>query len=363
MAAPGLFLKCMDPLFNTPFWQSTWWGNTVFDYLAALLVFAGVVFVLKWTQRILLRYLGRMAKKTSTELDDALIQVVGTIKPPFYTFISFYAALRYLEITGLARKVVDAVLLIWLVYQVVLGLQIFIEYYIRRRMERADDKRAHSMNRMVHSLLSTVLWSVAALFVLSNLGINITSLVAGLGIGGVAVALAAQNVLGDLFSSLAIYFDKPFVPGDFIILGDYMGTVQTVGIKTTRIRSVNGEEIIVSNNEMTSAKLRNYGRMEERRVVFKFGVTYQTTADQVAEIPGMVKKIIEQQENTRYDRVHFYEFGDSALMFEGVYYLGSADYVEYMDTHQNILLAVTRGLEERGVEIAYPTRTVYLKQA
>lgn len=352
-----------DPLFSTGFWQLSLGGNSLFDYLAALLIFAGVVFALKWLQWLALRSLERVTGRTSTELDDALIAVVKTVKPPFYTFIAFYAALRYLNIEGLGRKVVDVVLLVWLVYQTVMALQIFVEFYIKRRMSRAGDRRSQSVTQVVHSLLSIVMWALAALFVLSNLGIDVTSLIAGLGIGGIAVALAAQNMLGDLFSSLAIYFDKPFVPGDFVIVGEHMGTVQTVGIKTTRIKSVDGEEIVVPNRKMTSAVLKNYGRMKERRVVFKFGVTYQTARDRVARIPGMVKEIIESQENTRYDRVHFNEFGDSALMFEAVYHMKTKEYGEYMDAHQAILLAIMKRLEEDGVEIAYPTQTVYVKQA
>ncbi len=342
----------MDPLFNTGFWQYTIWGNSVFDYLAAVLVFVGVVYVLKWSQWLILASLMRVTERTKTELDDALIAVVKTVKPPFYTFISFYAALRYLDIEGIAGKAVNMVLLVWLVYQVVVALQIFIEFYVKRRMKRVDDKRSQSVIQMVHSLLSIVLWVLAALFVLSNLGINVTSLIAGLGIGGIAVALAAQNILSDLFSSLVIYFDKPFVPGDFVVVGDYKGTVQTVGIKTTRIKSVNGEEIVVPNREMTSSALKNFGRRKERRVVFALRVKYETSSAQLEKIPLMIREIIEGQKNAKFSRAHFSEFGASALMLEVVYQVTTGEYRAYMDTQEQILLNIKRRFEEEGIKMA-----------
>lgn len=353
----------MDPLFDNSFWQLALWGNSIFDYLAALLIFVAVMFGLKWIQWFTLRSLERVTERTKTELDDALVAVVQTVKPPFYTFISFYVALRYLNIAGIAERVINVVLIVWLVYQVVLALQIFIEFYIKRRMSRADDKRSQSVIQVVHSLLSIVLWAVAALFILSNLGVNVTSLIAGLGIGGIAVALAAQNILGDLFGSLAIYFDKPFEPGDFVIVGSHKGTVQTVGIKTTRIKSVGGEEIVIPNKDMTGGALQNMGRMKERRVLFNFGVTYETASSGLKKIPGMVKEIIKEQEETKFDRVHFNEFGDSALMFEVVYHIKSKEYKVYMDTHQKVLLNIKKRFEEEGIEMAYPTRMVYVKQA
>ena len=353
----------MDALFETIFWQTSLWGNSVFDYVAALLIFAGVIFVLKWIQWIVLRSVRGVTKRTKTELDDALVEVVNTIKPPFYTFISFYVTLRYLAVSGAAKRIVDVILLVWLVYQVVVAFRIFIEYYVQKRMARTDDKRSQSVIQIIHSLVSIILWAMAGLFILSNLGVNITSLVAGLGIGGIAVALAAQNILGDLFSSLAIYFDKPFVPGDFVVVGDYRGTVQSIGIKTTRIKSVDGEEIVVPNKEMTSNTLKNFGRMTERRVKFAFGVTYETPMTKMKKVAGIVKKAVRAQEKTKFDRVHFNDFGDSALQFEVVYFMQTKEYDEYMDVHQQVLLTIKERFEEEGIEMAYPTRTVYVKQS
>jgi small-conductance mechanosensitive channel len=352
----------MDAIFQTIFWQTALWGNSVFYYVAAILIFVGAIFALKWIQWIVLRSVKGVTKRTKTELDDALVEVVNTIRPPFYSFISFYIALRYLSVSGVAKKMIDVMLLVWLVYQVVVAFRIFIEYYVKQRMARTDDKRSQSVIQIIHSLVSVILWAMAGLFILSNLGVNITSLVAGLGVGGIAVALAAQNILGDLFSSLAIYFDKPFVPGDFVVVGDHKGTVQSVGIKTTRIKSVDGEEIVVPNKEMTSATLKNFGRMVERRVKFTFGVAYETSTTKLKRISGIVKKAVKDLDNAEFDRVHFNDFGDSALGFEVVYFMKTKEYDEYMDAHEKVLFAIRERFEEEGIEMAYPTRMVYVKQ-
>lgn len=198
--------------------------------------------------------------------------------------------------------------------------------------------------------------------ILANMGYNVTSLIAGLGIGGIAIGLALQNILGDLFSSLAIYFDKPFKVGDFVIVDQYMGTVKHVGVKTTRIEALQGEEIVVSNSDLTNSRIQNFGVMQRRRIAFNFGVTYDTSAEKLKAIPGWVKKIIDDIEITEYDRSNFKGFGDSSLDFENVYYLNSGDYNEYMNTQEEINLAIVQKFEEEGVEMAFPTQTVHVKK-
>lgn len=349
-----------DSVSILPIWEFPLLGNRLLDYLIALGIFLVFIIAFKWIQWLVLRYLERAVDQTKTELDDALVEVTRLIKPPFYSFVGFYIALKYLNIEGVAERAVTVILLVWLVYQVVRALQIFIEYFVKRRLSNTEDMASKSVTRLVRSLSNIVLWTLGALFVLSNLGVNVTSLIAGLGIGGIAVALAAQNILGDIFSSLAIYFDKPFVPGDFIEVGERKGTVQQIGIKTTRIKSTSGEELIVPNTELTGEVVSNFGRMTERRVSFEFGVTYDTPTEKMKRIPEMVKNIIEGQEKTRFDRVHFREFADSALNYEVVYFLKTKEYPVYLDTHQTILLAIKESFEEVGIEMAYPTSTVYM---
>lgn len=203
-------------------------------------------------------------------------------------------------------------------------------------------------------------WSVAVLAAIDNLGFDVTALIAGLGIGGVAIALATQTILGDLFASLSIVIDKPFVVGDFIRVGDDLGTVERIGLKTTHVRSLSGEQLIFGNADLLRSRIRNYARMSERRVVFRIGVVYQTPAALLREIPGLVRGIIEAREQTRMDRGHFAEFGPSEYVFEFVYHVLSPDYNVYMDIHQAINQAIVDAFESRGISFAYPTRTLHI---
>ncbi|MDZ7632343.1 MAG: mechanosensitive ion channel family protein [Gemmatimonadaceae bacterium] len=208
--------------------------------------------------------------------------------------------------------------------------------------------------------MQALIWSAVLLVALSNLGVNITAFIASLGVGGVAVALATQNILGDLFSSLAIVLDKPFVIGDFIVVGDMAGTVEKVGLKTTRLKSLSGEQLIFSNADLLSSRVRNFKRMQERRILFKLGVTYQTPRAMLERIPVMLRAAVEAQSNVRFDRAHFLAFGDFSLDFEVVYFVLSADFNRYMDVQQLINFSIHEQFEAAGVEFAYPTQTLVL---
>jgi small-conductance mechanosensitive channel len=205
-----------------------------------------------------------------------------------------------------------------------------------------------------------LLWTIILLAILDNIGVNVTSLVAGLGIGGVAVALAVQNTLTDLLAALSIAIDKPFIVGDFISTAEYLGTVEKIGFNTTRLRSLSGEELVIPNQELIKAKIQNYKNMNERRVVFGFGVLLQTKASQLTGIPAMVQRIIEEQKLTRFDRAHFFRFGDSSYDYEVVYYVLSPDYKVYMDIQQSINLSIVEQFQKIGIQFAYPTRTLFV---
>lgn len=208
--------------------------------------------------------------------------------------------------------------------------------------------------------LRTLLWSVVLLAILSNVGVNITAFIASLGVGGIAVALAVQNILGDLFASLAIAVDKPFEVGDFIVVGSVSGTVQVIGLKTTRIRSLQGEQVVMSNTDLLKQTISNYRLLEERRIVFSFGVTYDTTPEQAEAIPAVVRKLVESHENLRFDRAHFKAFGASSLDYEVVYIVKDPAYGVYMDMQQSLNLGLMRELKALGVEFAFPTQTVHI---
>lgn len=208
--------------------------------------------------------------------------------------------------------------------------------------------------------LRTLLWSVVLLAILSNVGVNITAFIASLGVGGIAVALAVQNILGDLFASLAIAVDKPFEVGDFIVVGNVSGTVQVIGLKTTRIRSLQGEQVVMSNTDLLKQTISNYRLLEERRIVFSFGVTYDTTPEQAEAIPAVVRKLVESHENLRFHRAHFKAFGASSLDYEVVYIVKDPAYGVYMDMQQSLNLGLMRELKALGVEFAFPTQTVHI---
>jgi small-conductance mechanosensitive channel len=364
-------ISCMETgFFLADWWQIVFWGNTLQAYAKAaiyLLILWGVFFVI---QRIILVRLDKLAQRTVTGFDDMAIKVVRSIKPPIVFVLSIYIAVQALTLTSWMNGIIHAVAIIVLSTQVIFILQILLDYMVRRRLERnvvedaqetrQDKRNVESALRVINQLGRFTLWSVGVLFVLSNLGIDITSLIASLGIGGIAVALAAQNILGDLFSSLAIYFDKPFVVGDFIITGDTMGTVKNIGIKTTRIKALSGEEIVLPNQKLTSARIQNYKRMEERRVSFKVGVTYQTLTEKLGKIPQVVEEAINEVENTRFSRAHFASYGDSALIFEIVYFVTDKDYGVFMDAQQAINLSIKKRFEDLGIEFAYPTQTIHI---
>ena len=222
-----------------------------------------------------------------------------------------------------------------------------------------DDKPRNPVTTVIiGSMLRLLIWIMMLLSILANLGVNITAMVASLGVGGIAIALAVQTLLSDIFASLSIGLDKPFEIGDFVVFGDVAGTIEHIGLKTTRIRSLSGEQIVCSNAAMQSQMLHNYKRMGTRRIVFKFGITYDTPTDKVREVSALVRQIIEGVGETRFDRAHFLAFDDSQLTFEVVHIVQTADYNRYMDIQQEINLRLLQGLRERGVKFAFPSRTL-----
>ena len=350
----------MEIIFVQQFWQYQLFSNSVGDYLIALIIFIVLFFLFKLFQVFILKRLEKLAAQTKTDLDDTLVIIIRSLKPPLYSFVAFYLAIGFLVITSLVQKIVSIILIIWITYQVVISIQILIDYAVKKWLEKEKDKGTKSAIELIGKIVKGVLWAIGILLVLANLGINITSLIAGLGIGGIAIALALQNILGDLFSSFAIYFDKPFTVGDYITVGEHKGIVEKIGIKTTRIKSPQGEEIVISNQELTSTRIKNFKKMKERRIVFSFGVLYNTPSEKLKQIPQMLKEIIAAAELARFNRAHFIEVADSALVFEVIYYMQVPDFTKHRDVHQEILLKIKNIFEKQGIEMAYPTQTIYL---
>jgi small-conductance mechanosensitive channel len=303
-----------------------------------------------------------MASKTENTLDDAVVEAVLKTKWLFMIFVAIWLGTNWLVLPPSVAKFMDSGLMLLFILQAAIWAttiaQELVKHFVRLQVEGEATQIATTTALTFVGKL--VLWSVAFLLLLDNLGFDVTALIASLGVGGIAVALAAQNILGDLFASLSILFDKPFVVGDFIIVGDMLGTVEKVGLKTTRVRSLFGEQLIFSNNDLLSSRIKNYKRMEERRVVFTLGVTYQTPAEKLELIPAMIKETVEEQDQVRFDRSHFKGYGDFALLFETVYWVTEPDYNLYMDIQQKINLKLYRWFEAEDIEFAYPTQTIYL---
>ena len=342
----------------------TFYGNTLTMWLAALAVAAVVTLALRAVRGTLARRLAAMVGNTATNIDDLVFDLVNETKLLFLLVVGLYVGSYLVVLPGDLRGAADTVMVVALLLQAgVWGSRMITTWVTgQAKKKAAEDAASATALGVIGAPLRLALWSVVVLVALDNVGVDVTALIAGLGIGGVAVALAAQNILGDLFSSLSIVLDRPFVIGDFIIVGDQMGTVERIGLKTTRVRALSGELIIFSNADLLQSRVRNYKQMFERRIVFGLGVVYQTPADTIEAIPGVVSEIIEAQPNARFDRGHFKAFGDFSLDFEFVYYVKVPDYAAYADTQQAINMAILRRFEADGIEFAYPTQTLIVER-
>ena len=342
--------------------SKTFFGNDIKTWLTALGIAIGMLIVLRLVEQVLIVRVDRLTRKTSTIIDDILVGSLRKTKLVFLLIVSVYVGGLSLELPQAIRKVDWRILIIALLLQggiwISTGLQLWLEHY--RKVE--EDGASRTTMNALSFLGRLALWATILLLILDNLGIDVTALVAGLGIGGIAIALAVQNILGDLFASLSIVLDKPFVNGDFIIVGELMGSVEHIGIKTTRVRSISGEQLVFSNADLLNSRIRNFGRMQQRRVVFKIGVVYQTPTEKLELIPAIIREAIEAEEDTRFDRSHFASYGDFSLDFETVYYIGSPDYNLYMDRQQAINLAIFRRFAAEGIEFAYPTQTLFVEK-
>lgn len=338
--------------------------NRISEYLLCLAIIAGGILAMRVVEALVLRRLKAWAEKTSSTWDDFLVDRIRRTGIPLAWLGIVQAALRVLTLTPRAERIID---MAGIVFLTLLGIVFTVslvsygfEEYMQKRGEDASRERAM---KGVVSLGKALVWIIGTLFLLDNLGFRISTVVAGLGIGGIAVALAAQTVLGDLFAYFTILFDRPFEIGDFVIVGEHSGVIERIGIKTTRIASLDGEQIVVSNKDLTDSRVRNFKRMARRRVAFRLGVTYQTPADRLREIPGIVAEIFRGIEGATLDRVHFFSYGDFSLVYEIVYFVDGNDYARYMDLQQQANLRIYEEFGKRRIEFAYPTQTLYLNKA
>jgi small-conductance mechanosensitive channel len=350
-------MEILDELLKLPIFR-----NSLADWSLAAALAVALFVGLMSLRRVIRKYHEKLLGTKRTELVEVPIEVLSRTTALFFFVLSVFAGLRTLSMGSGTERVLTSVLTITLFWQAGVWISAAATAWLERRKRRssAADRAVVGSLGVIGFIVRIVIWGVVALLMLDNLGIDVTALVAGLGIGGIAVALAVQNILGDLFASLSITFDKPFLVGDFLIVDDFLGAVEYIGIKSTRLRSLGGEQIIISNANLLSSRVRNYGRMLERRVVFETRVAYETPIDTVEKIPEIIKAAIAEQKETRFDRSHFAKHGVGSLDFETVYYVLSPDYNRYMDIQQTINVRIHRELERLGVEFAYPTQKLYL---
>ncbi len=347
----------MDPrsLLTTEFH-----GNSLLTWLIAAGVFVLVLGTLALIRRVLVKRAVKLASHTSTGFDDLILNVLGRTHALFLTVVALATASLALtlgeEVRGYIAMAIGAAFIIQLLVWGNEG----IGFWLRRQSRQ----NAGSLGTLtaVAFMARLLLWMLIIVLLLDNFGIHVTTLIGALGVAGIAGALAAQTVLGDLFAAISIYLDKPFEVGDFIIFDEFLGTVSAVGLRSTRIASLSGEEVIVSNSDLLKSRIRNYKRMQQRRIVFQLGVAYGTAREKVEMIPRIIRAAVEEQKPVRFDRSHLQGYGESSIDFETVYYVLDPSYNVYMDIQQAINFVIMRRFEEEGIRFAHPVRVMRLAE-
>jgi small-conductance mechanosensitive channel len=343
--------------------KQEYFHNRVADYLVfAIILVAGFVAVTLF-RRVVLWRLQRWSETTTTKIDDFFIDIFRKLLVPLAYYGVLFLAAGNLNLNRFLERGLEVGGILLLTVLVAQFLIASAKFGIRSYIEGADKGSARERAlKGFMTLIRVVVWGLASVFLLDNLGFRINTVIAGLGIGGIAVAFAAQTILGDLFAYFTIMFDRPFEIGDFIIVGEYMGVIEHLGVKTTRIGSLGGEQIVIANKDLTDSRVRNYKKMQRRRVVFRLGVTYQTPLVKMREIPEMIAEIVRGIEDTAFDRAHFFSYGDFSLVVEVVYYVLGSDYTKYMNIQEQINFRIYEEFEKRRIEFAYPTQTIYLSK-
>jgi small-conductance mechanosensitive channel len=336
------------------------------EIIAAIFIFA-LTIIVSWTCYALFeRFFKRWAKKTKTDLDDKILQ---NIKAPFillalligtyFSLSSLSLLTSYSELLAAAFTIAEVLVVVFVALRIT---NILTSWYAEKSTRKGKEVNNHILF-ILRKIAQAIIYISAFLAILVIFKIDLTSVVVGFGIGGIAIALALQSVLGDVFSAFSIYFDRPFEIGDFIVVGDYSGTVTKIGIKSTRVQLLQGEELILSNRELTTSSVRNFKKLEKRRIVFVVHVAYNTPLEKLKKIHKLIEEIIDKAEYAQLDMIHFREIGTSSFDFEIVYYMQTPDYTKYLDTQEEINFAIVEAFQKEGVEMPFPTQTVFINGA
>jgi small-conductance mechanosensitive channel len=346
--------------------QVTGLNQTASELVAATIIF-GIAVGASWLCYFIFeRYLTRWAKNTKTKLDD---EILRNIKAPFIALallVGLYFSLNSLSMLDpYSSLIADAFIvaeILLIAFLLVRIANVLTRWYAERATAQGKGLSNHILF-VLRKIIQAAVYIFAFLTILVAFKIDLSGVVVGLGIGGIAIALALQTVLGDAFSAFSIYFDRPFEIGDFIVLGDYAGTVTKIGMKSTRVQLLQGEELIVSNRELTSTSVRNFKKLKKRRIVFKVRVTYTTPLKKLKQIPSIIQDVISAMELTQLEKVYFKEIGNFSLDFEAIYYIQTADYFKYLETQEQINYAILEKFEKEGIEMAFPTQTVLIRRS
>ncbi len=342
-------------------------NNSGIDFILAISIFIGIYFLLFILKKFLRLKIKKTFEKLRTrKITTILSKVFDKLGLIFYFFLPLYVSISYLNFPQeINQKILEPLLYLLILYYMMILIGIILDIFTQKLIVKEDkDENGMSPSLIIslEMLIKIILWSIGLLAILSNLGFDITAIIAGLGIGGIAIAFALQGILADLFASFSLYFDKPFKKGHFIIVGDDMGVVENIGLRSTKINTLRGELLIISNKELTSSRIHNFKKMYERRVVFKIGIEYNTSLEKCKKAVENIKNAIKSANNVRYDRVHFSSYGDFSLNYECVYYVLTPDYNEYMDIQQDINFKIKESFEKDKIEFAFPTQTLYLRK-
>lgn len=341
--------------------QQIYWGNTVLDYLVALgsMILAGILVSL--LRGRVMKTLHKWTSRTKNKYDDLVVDIAIRFIIPYAYLAVNYSIISQLQLPPKVVRILEVAMLVITVWYVVRLINAIVHgvmlAYMKQRNE--TDMRIRQLTGVL-LIVKLVIWIIGIVLLIDNLGYNVTTIIAGLGVGGIAIALAAQNILSDLFSYLVIFFDKPFEVGDYIVVGNNSGVVEKIGVKTSHVRSLDGQQLVMPNAEMVKTVIHNHKRLERRRVVFSIGVVYNTEPEKLRQVPDIIRFIIKKHQQTTFDRAHFKSFGEFSINYEIVYYVESADYLVYMDTHHAICLEIIERFRDQGIRFALPTQTLFI---
>lgn len=339
------------------------YGSSATRWLVALGTLVVVFVGLRVVKYVLVTRFKGVVERTKNVVDDLVLDLIAHTKWPFFLILGIFWGSFVLKLSPAVRLGVHRIMAVSLFIQVGLWASRVLSFFIETRMERAhrEDPSRSAVLSLFNFFGRVTVWCIVALLTLDNLGIDVTALIASLGVGGIALALALQSVLKDTFAALSIIIDKPVEVGDFVIIGDLAGHIEHIGLKTTRVRSLGGEELVFGNEDLLSSRIRNYKNLRERRVIFTFGITYETPPEKVRSVAQLVKETIESVEHTRFDRAYLKDFGETALQFQVAYYVLDPSFDTMMDVRQRINITLHERFRDEGIRFAYPIRRIYIE--